>query len=93
MASHILYNVFQSHLSVSSAFDFFCCFVGLFSSAFLGPTVSGLTENYVSFQWSTVVSVCNSFLTITDVELNMSSKAVLSAERPTAPELILVSAA
>ncbi|KAL9988702.1 hypothetical protein ACROYT_G003178 [Oculina patagonica] len=23
--------------------------------AFLGPTVSGLTENYVSFQWSTVV--------------------------------------
>lgn len=25
-------------------------------SAFLGPTVSGLTEHYISFEWSTVVS-------------------------------------
>lgn len=31
-----------------------CC------SAFLGPTISGLTENYLTFQWSTVVSTWKS---------------------------------
>lgn len=40
-------------------FHLFCSFsislFGVCSSAFLGPTISGLTENYLTFQWSTVV--------------------------------------
>ena len=42
---------YVSHLLIPSLLFFYD-----YVSAFLGPTVSGLTEHYISFEWSTVVS-------------------------------------